>query len=107
MQEKFRDPTEFEAILTDECWAHITARHPEMGPFRERIAETVQHPDGIYSGKRDPARKIYRKRYRDIPVAGGSFDLLVFVGSDDGYVATAYFAAYSFRMLGALIWPLG
>lgn len=38
-------------------------------------------------------------------MAGGSFDLLVFVGSADGYVATAYFAAYSFRMLGALIWP--
>jgi hypothetical protein len=105
MQEIIRDPAGFEAILTDESWAHITARHPEMEPFRQRVIETIQHPDGIHSGKRDPARKIYRKRYRDIPVAGGSFDLLVFVGSADGYVATAYFAAYSFRMLGVLIWP--
>ncbi len=105
MQEKIRDPTGFEAILTDECWAHITARHPEMDPFRESVVEVIRHPDCIHLGKRDPARRIYRKRYRDIPVAGGSFDLLVFVGSADGYVATAYFAAYSFRMLGALIWP--
>ena len=105
MQEKIRDPAGFEAILTDESWAHITARHPEMEPFRESVVETIGHPDGIYLGKRDPARRIYRKGYRDIPVAGGSFDLLVFVGSADGYVATAYFAAYSFRMLGVLIWP--
>jgi hypothetical protein len=105
MQEDIRDPAGFEAILTDECWAHITARHPEMEPFRQQVIETIQRPDGIYSGKRGPARKICRKRYRDIPVAEGSFDLLVFVGSADGYVATAYFAAYSFRMLGVLIWP--
>jgi hypothetical protein len=106
MHEKIRDPAGFEAILTDECWAHISARHPERSPFRQQVLETLQRPDGIYSGKRDPARKIYRKRYRDIPVEGGSFDLLVFVGSADGYVATAYFAAYSLRMLGVLIWPL-
>jgi hypothetical protein len=105
MQEMIRDPTGFEAILTDECWAHIIERHPEMVSFRQRVAETIQNPDGIYSGKRDPARKIYQKRYRDIPVAGGSFDLLVFVGGGDRYVATAYFAAYSLRMLGTLIWP--
>jgi hypothetical protein len=105
MQEEIRDPTGFEAILTDECWAHITTRHPEMGPFRESVAETIHQPDGIYLGKRDPKRRIYRKRYRDIPVPGGSFDLLVFVGNADGYVATAYFAALSFRMIGALIWP--
>ncbi len=105
MQQKVSDPTGFEAILTDECWAHIGARHPEMEPFRQLVMETIRQPDGIYLGKRDPRRRVYRKRYRDIPVAGGSFDLLVFVGSADGYVATAYFAAYSFRMLGALIWP--
>jgi hypothetical protein len=105
MQEKIRDPTGFEAILTDECWAHIATRHPEMAPFRESVKEAMRHPDGIHLGKRDPARRIYRKRYRDIPVSGGSFDLLVFVGSADGYVATAYFAAYSLRLLGGLLWP--
>lgn len=55
MQEKIRDPTGFEAILTDECWAHITARHPEMGPFREFAVEVLRQPDGVYLGKRDPA----------------------------------------------------
>jgi hypothetical protein len=105
MQEKIRDPAGFEAILTVECWSHITARHPEMGPFRESVVEAIRSPDGIYSGKRDPARRIYRKRHVSVPGVGGSLDLLVFVGSADGYVATAYFAAYSIRMLGVLIWP--
>jgi hypothetical protein len=62
MQDNIRDPTGFEAILTDECWSHITSRHPEMVPFRQQVIETIQRPDGIHSGKRDPARKIYRKK---------------------------------------------
>ncbi|MBI1984150.1 MAG: hypothetical protein HYS61_08130 [Acidobacteria bacterium] len=99
------DPTGFEAILTDECWQHITARHPEMGPFRQFVVETIQQPEGIYSGKRDPTRTIYQKKYVHVPGLGGSLDLLVFVGTTDGYVATAYFSAYSLRMLGDLIWP--
>ncbi len=105
MQEQISDPTGFEAILTDACWQHIAARHPEMGPLRQLVVETIRQPDGIYLGRRDPVRRIYRKRYVHVPELGDSLDLLVFVGSADGYVATAYFAAYSFRMLGALIWP--
>jgi hypothetical protein len=105
MQQAISDPTGFNAILTDECWEHIAAHHPEMAPFRHFVVETVQQPDGIYSGKRDPARRIYRKRYVHVAGVGDSLDILVFVGSADQYVATAYFVAYSFRMLGALIWP--
>jgi hypothetical protein len=95
----------FKAILTDECWRHVIARHPEMEPFRELVREALREPDGIYLGKRDPTRRIYRKRHLQVPGVGGSLDLLVFVGSPKGYVATSYFAAYSFRTLGALIWP--
>jgi hypothetical protein len=105
MHDKIRDPAGFEAILTDECWAHITARHPEMEPFRESVVETIGHPDGIHLGKRDPSRRIYRKKYASVPGLGDSLDLLVFVGSADGHVATAYFRALSFRALGDLIWP--
>lgn len=105
MEETISDPTGFRAILTDECWDHITKRHPVMEPFRESVVETIRQPDGIYLGKRDPTRKIYRKRYPHVLGVGDSLDLLVFVGSADGYVATAYFAALSFRMLGSLIWP--
>ncbi len=105
MEETISDPTGFQAILTNDCWRHIVLRHPVMEPFEEFVTETIRQPDGIYSGKRDPARKIYRKKYGHVPGVGDSLDLLVFVGSMDGYVATAYFAGYSIRMLGALLWP--
>lgn len=105
MEETISDPTGFQAILTDDCWQHIVSRHPEMQPFKQFVVETIRQPDGIYSGKRDPARRIYRKKYEHVPELGSSLDLLVFVGDADRYVATTYFAAYSFRMLGALIWP--
>jgi hypothetical protein len=105
MDEVISDPTGFQAILTDACWQHIVSRHPEMGSRRVLVVEAIRAPDQVFAGKRDPARRIYRKRHLLVPGIGDSLDLLVFVGSADGYVATAYFAAYSFRMLGTLIWP--
>ena len=104
MQEVILDPSGFKAILTDECWLHITERHPEMKPWKHLVVETIQQPDEVYLGRRDPTRRIYRKKY--VIVAGGNLlDLLVFVDNRRRYVATAYFAAYSIRMLGQKIWP--
>jgi phage-Barnase-EndoU-ColicinE5/D-RelE like nuclease2 len=105
MEEVISDPTGSQAILTDACWQHIVSRHPEMNAFRQYIVEAIRAPDGVYTGKRAPSRKIYRKRYLQVVGVGDSLDLLVFVGGADGYVATAYFAAYAFRFLGTLIWP--
>jgi hypothetical protein len=105
MDEGISDPTGFQAILTDDCWQHIVSRHPEMQPFKPSVLEAIGMPDAIYSGKRDPTRRIYRKRHLQVAGIGDSLDLLVFVGGADGYIATAYFAAYSLRMLGTLIWP--
>jgi len=105
MDETISDPTGFQAILTDDCWRHIVSRHPEMLPLRQFVVEAVGGPDAIYLGKRDPARRIYRKRHLQVRGVGDSLDLLVFVDGTDRYVATAYFAAYSLRMLGTLVWP--
>jgi hypothetical protein len=106
MDETIFDPTGLQLVLTDKCWSHIVSRHPEMLPFKELVVDAVRQPNGIYLGKRDPSRRIYRKRHLQVPGLGGPYDLLVFAGGTDGYVATAYFAAYSLRMLGDLIWPL-
>src|SRR5712691_1205263 len=103
MEEAISDPTGFQAILTDDSWQHIVSRHPEMQPFKQLVVEAIRNPDGIYLGKKDPGRRIYRKRQLQVREVGDSLDLLVFVGGSDGFVATAYFAAYSFRLLGASI----
>jgi hypothetical protein len=104
MDEAISDPTGFQAILTDDCWRHIVSRHPEMVPLKQLVVEAIEKPDAIYLGKRDPSRRIYRKRHLQVHGVGDSLDLLVFVGGEDRYVATAYFAAYSLRILGTLIW---
>jgi hypothetical protein len=105
MDEAISDPTGSQVVLSHACWRHIISRHPGMKNFKQFVVEAVRTPDGIYSGKRDPSRKIYRKRHLEVQDLGDSLDLLVFVSGTDGYVATAYFAAYAFRMLGNLIWP--
>ena len=100
-----QDPTGLEVILTDECWQHVISRHPEMRPFKELVLEAIRQPNGIYLGTRDPARRIYRKHYSEVPGVGNSVDVLVFLGEDNKHVATAYFIGYSFRILGRLVWP--
>ncbi len=105
MPEVVQDPTGMEVVLTDECWKHVAAHHPEMREFKGLVLDTIQRPDAIYRGKRDPTRRIYKKNYFEVAGVGNSLDLLVFVGDADRYVATAYFCAYSVRMLGVLIWP--
>ncbi|PYT66254.1 MAG: hypothetical protein DMG39_27170 [Acidobacteria bacterium] len=66
-----------------------------MVPFKEFVLESIRQPNGIYLGKRDPTRRIYRKSYLEVPGVGNSLDLLVFLGDDGKHVATAYFAAFS------------
>jgi hypothetical protein len=105
MKEARADPTGFRAVLTDECWRHITDRHPEMKPFRKFVGAAIQEPDAIHLGKRDPTCRIYRKRYEDVPGVGKGLHLLVFVGTPRGYVKTAYLVAVAFRALGQQIWP--
>ena len=105
MEEAISDPSGFEVVLTDECWHHITARHPEMQPFKHLVVETIERADRIYLGKRDSTRRICQKRYESVPGIGNSVDVLVFVDGQSGHVATAYFRAVSFRGLGQQIWP--
>lgn len=105
MPDIVQDPTGLEVVLTDECWQHITSRHPEMLPFKQFVLETVREPMGIYEGKRDPTRRIYRRHYPEVSGVGNSLDVLVFLGDDGKHVATAYLIAYSIRMLGRQVWP--
>src|SRR5205807_4248777 len=105
MPDIVQDPTGLEVVLTDECWRHVISHHVEMVPFKEFVLESIRQPNGIYLGKRDSTRRIYRRSYLKIPGVGNSLDLLVFLGDDGKHVATAYFAAFSWRMLGRLVWP--
>ena len=106
MPDIVQDPTGLQVILTDECWRHIVSHHPEMLPLKEFVLATIREPNGIYIGKRDPSRRIYKKNYSEVPSVGNSLDVLVFLGDDGIHVATSYLAAYSLRMLGRLVWPL-
>ena len=71
-----QDPTGFAAILTEQCWVeHITRNHPELAPFRPWVVETVETPDGIFFGKRDPSRRVYARRYAQVPDVGNELTL--------------------------------
>jgi hypothetical protein len=105
MPDIVQDPTGLEVVLTDECWDHIVSHHPELRPFKALVLESIREPVGIYEGKRDPSRRIYKKSYSEVPGVGNSLDVLVFLGDDGKHVATAYLIGYSIRMLGRLVWP--
>lgn len=106
MDQIITDPTGFEVTISDACWdAHVVVRHPEMAEHKGLVAETIAAPEAIYRGKRDPSRRIYRRRYETVPGVGNFLDVLVFVGDSDGFMATTYFTAGSIRTLGERLWP--
>lgn len=98
------------ATLDEAHWeTHIVARHPELGAHREKVVDTLAHPDGIFRSRRDPETRIYLKAFTGVAISNTFFDnlaLLVYVRSEGGFVVTAHFAAAMWRSLGERLWPL-
>ncbi len=75
--------------LTDERWAHVMSRHPEMSDQRERVLETLVEPDMIQQG--DFGELLAIRHYAQTPLT--SKHLVVAYKEttlDDGFVITAY-----------------
>jgi hypothetical protein len=78
--------------LTEERFAHIAARHPEMADQEERILETLAAPDYVQEG--DSGTMIAVKSYTKTPLSQKSCAVVYREVSDvDGFVVTAYFTS--------------
>jgi len=99
-----------EANLDEDHWnAHIVTEHFELLPYQRLVIETLQRPEFICRGKRDPTTKIYQRTYENIFIGDKRVErisLRVFVRETSGFVVTAFFAEAEFRGLGEKIWPL-
>jgi hypothetical protein len=71
--------------LTAERWSHITARHPELLPFRAEILSTVRRPTSRLPGRRPNEEWFYRR-------AGPSLWLKVVLAYEgrSGQIRTAF-----------------
>ena len=75
--------------LTEERWAHIRSRHPEVEEERERVLETISDPDMIQDG--DTGELLAIRRYERTRLS--SKHMVVpyrEVSTEDGFVLTAY-----------------
>lgn len=97
------------AILDEAHWeTHIVARHPELHAHREKVVDTLAHPDRVYRSRRDQDTRIYLKTFIGVAISDTLFDnlaLLVYVRNKGGFVVTAHFAAAMWRGLGEQLWP--
>ena len=75
--------------LTDERWAHIVRRHPEMGPLRAEAVETIERPDLVQAGE---AGTLLAIRWLATTPLTAKFCVVVYreTSRDDGFVLTAY-----------------
>ena len=75
--------------LTDERWAHIVRRHPEMGSLRTAVGETIERPDMIQTGD---AGTLLAIRWHATTRLTAKFCVVVYreTSRDDGFVVTAY-----------------
>lgn len=77
--------------LTDERWAHICRRHPEMQGQDSKVLETVRSPKMVLQG--DYGEKLAVRFYRTTPLTS-KYLVIAYkeVSATDGFVVTAYFA---------------
>ncbi len=76
--------------LTDNRWAHITAR-AEMSEQKEKIRETLIAPDKIKRSKHDPNVLLYYKLYEQTPVTKKYLLVAVKVENGKGFILTSFF----------------
>jgi hypothetical protein len=76
--------------LTDERWAHIIRRHPEMKDQKGRVLETVENPDYILEG--DYEELLAVRFFKETPLTQ-KFLVVIYkeVSEYDGFIVTAYF----------------
>ena len=75
--------------LSDERWAHIVVRHPEMIPLRDEVLLTIGRPDLIQAGD---IGTLLAVRWLPTTPLTSKFCVVVYreTSADDGFVVTAY-----------------
>lgn len=78
--------------LTQERWAHIRERHPEVESQRARVLEAVESPNYIQQG--DFGELLAVRHYSQTPLTS-KFLVVAYreATHDDGFVVTAYFTS--------------
>lgn len=74
--------------LTDERQAHILRFHPDVGPFLDRIGDSLAHPDLLRRSSQDSAIVLFYKFYPDI--LGGKYMVVVVKENERSFILTAY-----------------
>lgn len=82
-----------EVELTEERERHIAERHPELLPeHRERIAETLAHPDQVRKSARFGSAKLFSRWYTDLREGKHVVVVVVSEPHERHWIITAYMA---------------
>ena len=84
---RMRDPKGRAVILEQERWEHILSGHPELGRYKQDIAQAVEAPSEILAGRADDEEWFY--------LAGGGPSrwlkvVVVFDLKEEGRIITAF-----------------
>jgi len=79
--------------LTLERWDHIIRRHPEIENQKDKVLETISHPDLIQEG--DLSDLLAVKYYRHTPLTT-KYLVVVYkeIEKKEGFIITAYFTRF-------------
>ena len=87
MEAGFKDKFKNIIKLTDKQWKHITTEHPEIEPYKNKLADVLGKPDLVKRSKRDKDTFLYYRYYEGI--YGGKY-LLVVARIKDKLLLTCY-----------------
>jgi hypothetical protein len=56
------DPWGEAVRLTDQKWAKLIEKHPEIEPYLEHVRKTIERPWRVYEGRSAPDSKAFYSR---------------------------------------------
>ena len=66
-----RDREGIRIIIDEEAWQRHVLKHPEIEPFLDAVAQTMQEPEKIYPNTRpDEPQRYFRRLYRSGLLSG-------------------------------------
>ena len=88
--------------LTHDRIKHIIDKHPEVKPYLDEVAETVERPDLLIQGELGEIKAL--KFYESLHVGSKYMVVPYREKGNEGFIITAYFTSSLDRVRGKIVW---
>lgn len=90
-------------VLTEEDWDRITAKRPDVQPYRDEVRRTLEEPNVVFEGRWPDTKVFYAKDLLGAPFWGCYVAVAVRYTHHPATIRTVYFPFNIEAKLGRLL----